>query len=64
MAQKKGLGKILGLEIFDGPGNITKHNFSKEAKEIVASEEREISLYQRYKEFVSYGFYIARKNKQ
>ena len=24
MAQKKGLGKILGLEIFDGPGNITK----------------------------------------
>ena len=43
---------------------LDKHNFSKEAKEIVASEEREISLYQRYKEFVSYGFYIARKNKQ
>ena len=24
MAQEKGLGKIVGLEIFDGPGNITK----------------------------------------
>ena len=26
MAQKKGLGKILGLEIFDGPGNFQKKN--------------------------------------
>ena len=24
MAQEKGLGKILGLVILDGPGNITK----------------------------------------
>ena len=24
MAQKKGLGKIVGLEIFDGPGNFQK----------------------------------------
>ena len=24
MAQEKGLGKIVWMEIFDGPGNITK----------------------------------------
>jgi hypothetical protein len=27
----------------------------------VAAEEREISLYERYKAFVSYGYYVARK---
>jgi hypothetical protein len=27
----------------------------------VAAEENEISLYERHKAFVSYGYYIARK---
>jgi len=31
------------------------------ARAIVAAEEAEISLYERYREFVSYGYYIARK---
>jgi SAM-dependent methyltransferase len=33
---------------------------SSDAAALVAEEEVEISLYERYREFVSYGFYIAR----
>ncbi len=37
------------------------HQSSEEAKAIVAAEEREIDLYERYKPYESYGFYEARK---
>jgi hypothetical protein len=38
-----------------------RHANSDEARAIVAAEEKEISLYERHKAFVSYGYYIARK---
>jgi cyclopropane fatty-acyl-phospholipid synthase-like methyltransferase len=38
------------------------HSYSESAKAIVASEEAEIALYERYRTFVSYGYYIARKS--
>jgi ubiquinone/menaquinone biosynthesis C-methylase UbiE len=37
------------------------HESSDSAKAIVAAEEREIDLYERYRLHVSYGYYIARK---
>lgn len=37
------------------------HNHSDAAKAIVAAEEAEITLYEQYRNFVSYGYYIARK---
>jgi SAM-dependent methyltransferase len=37
------------------------HGPSEEARAIVAAEEREIALYERYRGYVSYGYYIARK---
>ncbi|GAB4525632.1 MAG: class I SAM-dependent methyltransferase [Anaerolineae bacterium] len=37
------------------------HGHSEAAKAIVAAEEVEIDLYERYRAFVSYGYYIARK---
>jgi SAM-dependent methyltransferase len=40
---------------------LSRHGNSKEACEIVAAERREIDLYERYKDYVSYGVYIARK---
>jgi len=40
---------------------LDRHANSEAARAIVAAEEREISLYERYREFVSYGFFIARK---
>ena len=39
------------------------HESSDAAKAIVASEEREIDLYERYRTYVSYGFYIAQKTR-
>lgn len=41
-------------------GFLARHPGS-EAAELVAEEEREIALYQRYADYVSYGFYIARR---
>jgi hypothetical protein len=38
------------------------HRNSDAAKAIVASEEVEIALYELYRTFVSYGYYIARKS--
>jgi SAM-dependent methyltransferase len=43
------------------PAFLARHGHSRSARAIVATEEREISLYERYKAFVSYGYYIARK---
>jgi SAM-dependent methyltransferase len=39
---------------------LDSHENSAAARAIVAAEEKEISLYERYKAFVSYGYYIAR----
>ena len=43
------------------PGYLDRHEGSAGARAIVAAEEKEISLYERHKAFVSYGYYIARK---
>jgi hypothetical protein len=40
---------------------LERHQGSEAARAIVAAEQHEISLYQRHKAFVSYGYYIARK---
>ena len=42
-------------------GFLQRHGGSDAAKAIVESEQHEISLYERHKDFVSYGYYIARK---
>jgi hypothetical protein len=39
------------------------HDSSDSAKAIVAAEEREMDLYERYRLHVSYGYYIAQKNR-
>ena len=41
---------------------LTRNGNSERAAAIVAAEEDEIALYERYSAFVSYGFYVARKN--
>ncbi|WP_405227901.1 class I SAM-dependent methyltransferase [Lentisalinibacter sediminis] len=43
------------------PAFLDRHGNSEAAQAIVAAEETEISLYERYRSFVSYGYYIARK---
>ncbi|MEM9354805.1 MAG: methyltransferase domain-containing protein [Pseudomonadota bacterium] len=40
---------------------LSRHGHSEAAQAIVASERREIELYERYADFVSYGYYIAQK---
>lgn len=40
---------------------LKKHNNSKKAEKIVESTKEEIRLYKKYKEYLSYGFYIAKK---
>jgi SAM-dependent methyltransferase len=40
-----------------------RHRDSAAALAIVAAEEKEIALYERYKAFVSYGYYIGRFNR-
>ncbi len=42
------------------PGFLQTHP-NEAARAIVAEEEREIALFERYREFFGYGFYIARK---
>jgi len=41
---------------------LRQHEHSEAARAIVAQEESEIALYEKYRAFFSYGFYIARKN--
>lgn len=43
------------------PAFLEAHKSSDAAKTIVAAEEHEIDLYERYKQYVSYGYNIARK---
>ncbi|MFM1875704.1 MAG: hypothetical protein RL266_1441 [Bacteroidota bacterium] len=40
---------------------LNRNNNSETAKEIVKENQREMELYIKFKEFYSYGFYIARK---
>lgn len=40
---------------------LQKHNNSELAKSIVDGEKEEIKKYKKYKDFLSYGFYIAKK---
>lgn len=42
-------------------GFLEAHAHADAARAIVECEKREISLYERYRAFVSYGYYIARK---
>ncbi len=44
------------------PDFLKRHQDSAGARAIVAAEEKEIMLYERYRAFVGYGYYIARKN--
>jgi SAM-dependent methyltransferase len=43
------------------PGFLHRHPASEAARAIVAAEENEIRLYERYSTFFSYGYYIGRK---
>lgn len=40
---------------------LERQNHSEAAKAIVSAEEQEIRLYERYKAYVSYGFYVAER---
>jgi len=42
---------------------LTKHNYSEWAQGMVNAEKDEIKKYRTYKDYFSYGFYIARKLK-
>lgn len=42
------------------PEFLARHGLSDAAVALVAAEQQEIELYERFKEFFSYGFYIAR----
>lgn len=41
---------------------LERHQHSAAAIAIVAAEQREIALYERYSAFVSYGYYLARRS--
>ena len=43
------------------PAFLARHGSSDGAKAVVAAEELEIALYERYRVYVSYGYYVARK---
>jgi ubiquinone/menaquinone biosynthesis C-methylase UbiE len=43
------------------PVVLARYGDSREAREMVAAEEREIALYEQYKTYFSYGVYIARR---
>jgi len=40
---------------------LEQHDHSEEARALVAAEQGEIALYERYRDYVSYGFYVARR---
>jgi ubiquinone/menaquinone biosynthesis C-methylase UbiE len=42
-------------------GFLNRNGNSEEARSIVSAEQREMDLYEKYKAYVSYGVYIARK---
>jgi SAM-dependent methyltransferase len=40
---------------------LARHDNSEAARAVIAAEEKEIDLYERYAAFVGYGYYVARK---
>jgi ubiquinone/menaquinone biosynthesis C-methylase UbiE len=44
-------------------GFLNRNGNSEEARKIVFAEQREIDLYEKYKAYVSYGVYVARKTE-
>ena len=44
-------------------GFLERHQGSDAAREIVKAEQAEIDLYERYADYVSYGFYVAEKRR-
>ena len=40
-----------------------RHGQSPEVMELIAAEEAEIALYEKYSDYYSYGFYIARRSE-
>ncbi len=40
---------------------LEKHGYADTVKAFIESEQKEISMYEQYKDYFSYGFYIARK---
>ncbi len=45
------------------PAFLARHGSSDAAKTVVAAEELEIALYERYRAVVGYGYYVARKTE-
>jgi len=45
------------------PAFLARHEHSRAARAVVAAEEHEISLYERCRAYVGYGYYIARKHE-
>lgn len=43
------------------PVFLETHQHSEQARALVAAEQQEIALYEKYKHYFSYGFYLARK---
>jgi SAM-dependent methyltransferase len=43
-------------------GFLERHQFSETANKVVDAHKAEIDLYQRFKDFYSYGFYLARRS--
>lgn len=43
-------------------GFLARHDHSDQAQALAKAERAEINLYERYADYVSYGFYIARKS--
>jgi len=44
-------------------GFLKRNNYSALARKIVADSQAEIELYQKFKDYYSYGFYLARKDE-
>jgi hypothetical protein len=42
---------------------LQRHSNSELARKVVEDYKAEIDLYQKFKEYYSYGFYMARKNE-
>ena len=40
---------------------LKKHNYAEAAQKLIENEKDEIRLYKKYKDYLSYGFYIAKK---
>ena len=43
---------------------LDRHDHSAAANQLIKTEQEEIALYERFSNFVGYGFYVARRNDQ